>query len=423
MKVGVSGPAGKRRFLPGRRLGRFSETVFLPTRTAHRQRGWHHKISGFNITGSHLHRDTIYLYNGPGNVSGTLRESVTKLSSPRIAADDSYRPGPLGTRGHAVQFYENQSTLIGTVSRHFAPALAAGDTAIAVATGPHLEAIAHELSERGMDLNSLRASHRYIEMDATESLAKLMVQGWPDAEMFNTTVGRRIARAEALSQGHHIVVFGEMVALLWEQGRHDATIRLEQLWNDFAERHSFFLLCGYPLDLFSRSDHRQMFFNICGEHTEVNPAESYPWLGNENQGRRRVARLQQKARALENEIRLSQERILLLQSATKAGTWELDLVDDKLSLSSAAAKLLKIPSGRVPLASLLGQMYYSGDRDAVRAGMEQAQKGRRNFVVTFRVRNGEATRLLEIRGKTFYNGGSPIMLGVLLDVTPAEKAA
>jgi PAS domain-containing protein len=348
---------------------------------------------------------------------------VTKLFSPRIATYDDNRRALLGTRGHAVQFYENQSTLIDTVSQHFAAALAAGDTAIAVATAPHLEAIANELSARGMDLNSLRASHHYIEMEAAEALGKFMVQGWPDAEKFNATVGRRIARAEALSQGHHIVVFGEMVALLWAQGRHDATFRLERLWNDFAERHSFFLLCGYPLDLFSRSDHLQMFFNICGEHSHVNPAESYPQHDNEKQRGGSVARVEQKARALENEIRLSQERILLLQSATRAGTWELDLADDTLSLSSVAAKLLKMPFGRIPVSSLLAQMYYSGDRDAVRTGLKQAQRGRENFAVAFRIRDGEATRVLQIRGKAFYNSGSPIMLGVLLDLTPAEKAA
>jgi hypothetical protein len=36
------------------------------------------------------------------------------------------------------------------------------------------------------------------------------------------------------------------------------------------------------------------------------------------------------------------------------------------------------------------------------------------------VQDRQSTRLLEIRGKTFYNAGSQIMLGVLLDVTPQE---
>jgi PAS domain-containing protein len=345
------------------------------------------------------------------------------MFSPQVHGDLVNRFGASVTDGHAVQFYENDPTLIDTLAQHFAPAIVAGDTAVVVATKAHLQPLANELSRRGVDPEKARASGRYIEMDAAETLNKLMVQGWPDRDKFAATVGRVISRAEGLSQGNRLVIFGEMVALLWAKGSHDATIRLEQLWNDFAERHSFFLICGYPLDLFSRSEHRQMFFNICGEHTHVNPAEGYPQHGNGNQRSRSMARLHQKTRVLENEIRLSQERVLLLQNATKAGTWELDIANDTLSLSSTAQQLLNIPSGRVPLSCLLRQMYYSGDRDAVSAGLEQAQRGRRNFAVTFRIRDGEAIRLLEIRGKTFYNAGSPIMLGVLLDVTPAENAA
>jgi hypothetical protein len=68
-------------------------------------------------------------------------------------------------------------------------------------------------------------------------------------------------------------------------------------------------------------------------------------------------------------------------------------------------------------------MYYSGDRDAVAAGLQHAHWDHRNFVERFRVRDGQSTRLLEIRGKAFHNGGSPMMVGVLLDVTPRDAAA
>jgi hypothetical protein len=68
-------------------------------------------------------------------------------------------------------------------------------------------------------------------------------------------------------------------------------------------------------------------------------------------------------------------------------------------------------------------MYYSGDREALIVVLEQARNGRRNFAVSFRVWNGETIRLLEMRGKTFYSAGSPLVIGVLLDLTPAISAA
>jgi PAS domain-containing protein len=337
-----------------------------------------------------------------------------------IPIRDSHAPAFIPEHGHAVQFYETDKGLIKALAQHFGPALVAGGSAIVVATPTHLRDLSEELAARGVDLESARATHRYIELDAAETLERIMLHGWPDPDRFKATVGQLIARTEALAEERRVLVFGEMVALLWNEGRHEATLRLEQIWNDFAENHRLFLICGYPLNLFSRSDHRKMFFNICGEHTHINPADSYLNIGNR---RRSSTRRPEKAGTLANEIRISQERTLLLQSATSAGTWELDLGADIFSLTSAAAKLLGIPSGRAALSSIVGQMYYSGDREALASVLDQARKGRRSFAVAFRVWNGEIIRLLEMRGKAFSNAGSPIMIGVLLDVTPADNAA
>jgi PAS domain-containing protein len=325
--------------------------------------------------------------------------------------------------GHAVQFYEKDSTLIEALGQHIGAALASEDTAIVVATKPHLELLADELRLRKIKVSISIKAGRFIELDAAETLAQFMVGGGPDKDKFENTIGALVRQAESsLKPGHRLVVFGEMVALLWAEGKRDATVRLEELWNDLAERHSFNLLCGYPISAFDRLEHRQLFFSICGEHTDVNPTESYPAQGSETQRRRSVARLQQQTKALQVEIQISQQRIHLLQKVTKAGTWELDIVNDTFSFSSAAAKLLGFEySSRVRLGQLMDLMYYSGDRENVFAKLQGAQRHRKDFQTTFRVRQGEDTRIIAIQGKTFYNAGSPLMLGVLSDVTPTSE--
>jgi PAS domain-containing protein len=329
---------------------------------------------------------------------------------------------PIIHTGHAVQFYETDSSLVEAVVLHVSSALECGDVAIVVATPAHCAAFKNELRARGIDVDTAIKRGHYIELDAAETLDKLLVDGWPNEQRFEEIIGGLISGAGAMvGHGHRVVVYGEMVALLWDQGKQDATVHLEKLWNELSGKHSFFLLCGYPIGAFDRLEHRRAFFNICGEHSHVNPAESYPSDGNESRRRRKVAQLQQKAHALENEIRLSQQRILLLQDATKAGTWELDLMDDTVSFSSTAAKLLGIQNNRATIAQFMDLMYYSGDRDVMDAGLQQARKGRREFVASFRIRRGDETRILEIRGKTLYNGGYPLVLGVLSDVTPLEK--
>jgi PAS domain-containing protein len=325
---------------------------------------------------------------------------------------------------HAVQFYEHDQVLIEALGQHIGTALESGDTAIVIATKAHRDALAEELRLRKVKVSAALKAGLFIELDAAATLAQFMVGGGPDKQKFQETVGALVSEAVARTKpGHRLVAFGEMVAILWSEGKRDATVRLEELWNELAEQYTFDLLCGYPISVFDRMEHRQLFFSICGEHTEVNPAESYPVHGSDMQRRRSVARLQQKAKALEAEIRIGQERVQLLQQVTKAGTWELDITNDVFSFSSAAAKLLGFPSScRVRLGQLMDLMYYSGDRETVFANLQAAQRHRKEFKTTFRVRLDDGTRVVAMQGKTFYNGGLPLMLGVLSDVTPTAEA-
>jgi KaiC/GvpD/RAD55 family RecA-like ATPase len=322
---------------------------------------------------------------------------------------------------HSVQFYEDDAFLVESVGRFVSSALNSGSVAIVVATGPHRERLLQELQLRGMDVASATREGRYIPLDAAETLNRILERGAPNAKNFVAVIGEIVKSATSrLKPGSRLAIFGEMVAILWNQGKHEAAVKLEELWNDLAQSYSFSLLCAYKMKNFERSEDYKKFFKICNQHTHVNPAESYPAQGTENQRRRKVAHLQRKTRALETEVRLSQQKVLLLQNLTDAGTWEMDLQDETLSVSLHAAKLLGIqPSGQISISQLLDLMYYSGDRDTFLEALKKARTGRKEFVVDFRVSRGSETRMLAIRGKTFYNGGQPIVLGVVSDTTPA----
>jgi PAS domain S-box-containing protein len=56
-------------------------------------------------------------------------------------------------------------------------------------------------------------------------------------------VGGLIARISSHGK-RQVNAFGEMVALLCEQGRYEAAVRLQQLWNGLAELQEFSLLCA-----------------------------------------------------------------------------------------------------------------------------------------------------------------------------------
>jgi PAS domain S-box-containing protein len=205
--------------------------------------------------------------------------------------------------GHTVQFYSEDQSLITGLSRLIATALGTGSSAIVIATKPHREALTLELQARGLDTMTAVWQGRFTVLDAAETLAKFTVDGWLHAALFAEVIGGCIARAKAASHGGNsrVVAFGEMVSLLWAQGKPDAALRLEQLWNDLGKTHDFSLRCAYPIGNFAREEDGEPFLKICAEHSGVIPGESYTELATEAERLRNVSQLQQKARALETE--------------------------------------------------------------------------------------------------------------------------
>ena len=127
-----------------------------------------------------------------------------------------------------------------------------------------------------------------------------MVDGWPDEELFCRVIEPALVRARGgvRRTAAPVVAFGEMVALLWAKGKCEAAIRVEQLWNQLAVRHSFLLRCAYPMGCFGQEAHDGPFRQMCAEHTHVIPSESYTSLSNDER-LRMVSSLQQKAQTLQ----------------------------------------------------------------------------------------------------------------------------
>jgi len=134
---------------------------------------------------------------------------------------------------HGVQFYSQDKFLLEELSGYIGGALRAGDAAIVVATQQHRDGLLQWLTAQGLDVTPLLEQGRFVSLDARQTLAAFMVEGWPNEERFSDVVGTMMAKAAASSRCEHprVAVFGEMVALLWSDGKAQAAIRLEQLWN------------------------------------------------------------------------------------------------------------------------------------------------------------------------------------------------
>src|SRR4030081_1409162 len=100
---------------------------------------------------------------------------------------------------HLVQFYEDHSFLADTVARVVGDSLEAGDGAIIIATQPHREAIEQRLRVRGLDLDEMLIQRCFVSLDAGETLAKILVDEYPDAARFEEVIGGTISRTTIAS--------------------------------------------------------------------------------------------------------------------------------------------------------------------------------------------------------------------------------
>jgi PAS domain S-box-containing protein len=224
--------------------------------------------------------------------------STPNGSRPKVRLDP-----PLTTAepGHTVQFYEDDTFLVGTVAEFLAAGLAGGQSVIVIATPDHRRDFARRLQARGFDVDRAAAEGRLTMLDAREMLGTFMVDSMPDAERFVTRIGSAIAKCSSVGERPCVRAYGEMVDLLWKDGNVVAAVRLEQLWNELADLHAFLLLCAYSMSNFDRADHHESFALICGEHEQVIPTERYT-QADECARLLEVSMLQQRARALESEV-------------------------------------------------------------------------------------------------------------------------
>jgi hypothetical protein len=168
---------------------------------------------------------------------------------------------------HLVEFYESDELLVESVCDFFAPAFQEGDPVILVATPEHREAIIEALAGLGHDVGAARRQGRFVDLDAAETLGRFTVDGYPDAGEFERVVGGLV---QSTGRGNRkLRIYGEMVALMWDEGNQAAALRLESLWNDLSDTHPFTLLCAYPLSSIEWAPDADPFRGICSTHSSV----------------------------------------------------------------------------------------------------------------------------------------------------------
>ncbi|PYS33273.1 MAG: hypothetical protein DMG14_32190 [Acidobacteria bacterium] len=222
-----------------------------------------------------------------------------------------------------VQFYETESSLAEAVTRFLMPGLELGHPIVIIATPEHVEAFLSRFAIEGIDIGKARDSHQLILLDASDTLSRFMIGDLPDANRFKEAIGRVLEESRDRHGDLAVLAFGEMVDILWREGKTEAAVRLEQLWNELATLHSFRLYCAYAMNGFYKQTPAE-FQAICAQHSRVIATEH-----SVQTGRSDAALLQQRSLALEAELKHHQQ----IQQALLQALDERRQAEEKLRIT------------------------------------------------------------------------------------------
>ena len=174
---------------------------------------------------------------------------------------------PLVQGDHVVQFYERDAELAHNVGRYLIDGLRAGAASIVIATEAHRDAFVAEIAAAGLDPAQECRDRSLVLLDAAETVALLTRDGEVDGDAFRAVIGPLVRDA---SNGRRpVLAYGEMVALLWEEGNVVAAIELEKAWNDLSLEFSFTLVCGYSSESVTTDGLGQALEQVCHLHSSV----------------------------------------------------------------------------------------------------------------------------------------------------------
>lgn len=179
----------------------------------------------------------------PSHTSGGPHIAKHAVTSARSAAKHVITSAaPTARPFHSVHFYRDADDLLPPMTGYVGAGLLNDGAVVVVARPSHRQLLNRRLGKDVLD--GARASGRYVELDAAETVRRIMRNGYPDPDLFQMVAATPLLHM--VKKYGQVRACGEMAGLLWSDGNVAAALRLEDLWNELQQRIGFPLLCSYP---------------------------------------------------------------------------------------------------------------------------------------------------------------------------------
>jgi hypothetical protein len=204
---------------------------------------------------------------------------------------------------HIVQLYQDQDFLCRAVCRFGGAALANGEGFILAATLTHWNTWRLGLEAEGVDVEAARKRGQMTVFDTDELLSRFMRDGMPDPTIFLPLAAEVVGQARAGGRYPSVRWWGEMVNVLWERGDVGASMKLEDLFDQYvAKKDGVAIACGFLMDNFNSDIHARMLPRLGTNHSHLIPVEDYARLGRAVEDALREAVGPEEARILEGRL-------------------------------------------------------------------------------------------------------------------------
>ena len=180
------------------------------------------------------------------------------------------------TRSHEVEFYCDEASFLDGFASFIETNLANGNAVIVVVSEFHRNNLLERLRVKGVDISAAIEQGRYIALDVTAVLSTFMVNDLPDRARFLKAAGDLVAAAAKAVNGNplRIAACGECAPTLWKQGKLEAAVQLEHLWDEVARKYQVSILCGYVSNALQGKHESQFYERICAEHSVVHASSA-----------------------------------------------------------------------------------------------------------------------------------------------------
>ncbi len=215
---------------------------------------------------------------GSGEISlwsyRVLGQNVLECERPLVSNEPRHLLNHIQERGsHCVQIYEDSKFLYSSVALFISAGLLQNEGAIIICRDENIEGFKRALRKEQIDVEAYLAQGQLVILSATPILAQLMDDRLPNPEKFERVMGKQIEKLTHIYPW--VRCYGEMVGILWCQGNPEATLKLEQLWNELGQKLPFSLLCGYSVQEISQTPGGHFLEGICHAHSHTFPSEKY----------------------------------------------------------------------------------------------------------------------------------------------------